>query len=138
MPATAWIIAKLPQKFAGGALSKSLGEHVWTLALVSGISLFGLIALSADVMVQAAIWPHSGDLGAPWTLGGPYQTALPFFPIGEMRKQSFLIIGLLVFSLVVATGTYAGFINLSSLHSYWLPNKSIFGSLKFSSGFAKP
>ena len=119
MPTTAWIIAKLPQRFAGGMLSKLLGEHVWTLALVSGLSLFGLIALSADVMVQAAIWPNSGALGAPWTLGEPYLTTLPFFPIGEMEKQSFLIVGLLTFSLVLATGAYAGFINLSSLHSLY-------------------
>ncbi|MBA2935270.1 hypothetical protein HZF05_14375 [Sphingomonas sp. CGMCC 1.13654] len=102
VPAAAWLISKVPQWFAGGTLVKFLGEHVWTVALIIGALLFGLVALGADIVVQWIAWaaaPWSPATGIAWTQAGS--------------------LGGAVLVLCVMTGSFSGFINLSSLFSLY-------------------
>jgi hypothetical protein len=84
-----------------------LSSYAPAIALVAGISLFGMLAVVGDLVIQSAIWntPHS------WPIGGDPLHAMDYHVVAE--------IGLIALILLIITGLATGFINLSSLHSLY-------------------
>jgi len=102
-PLSAWLIHKLPAWFGDGKgrFGVLLGRHVWTLALVVGVLLYGMVAVAVHVGVQWALFN-----GAPWqdAVGVPWRIAYA---------------GGVLLALFVLTSLSTSFINLSSLHALY-------------------
>jgi hypothetical protein len=105
-PAAAFLFSKLPQWLAGGKLAKFMGDHVWTVALVIGVTAFASVAVAADVIVQAVARPAGGwPIGADGSLTALSTAVWPWLAITS--------------ALTLLTGWSNGFVNLSSLHSFY-------------------
>ncbi len=102
LPALAFLIKKLPDWFGGGGgrLMAGLMRFLPALSLAAGCMLFGTLAVIVDAAIHAALWT-----GASWTSEPDWTTFLLF--AGLLALLSWLV------------GRASGFINLSSLHSFY-------------------
>ncbi|WP_342363748.1 hypothetical protein [Terrarubrum flagellatum] len=110
VPALAWVIAKIPTWLGDGKLARFVGAHVWTIALIVGAAAFFLVALTADLAIHAVSWNLTSEGAGLWV------AHLEDF---DLKKSSLLSFGAIALGLFILTGLYTGFINLSSLHSFY-------------------
>lgn len=112
IPLSAWIINKLPGWFGSGggqaqgqgAIRRFLAAQLWTIALVVGMVMYGLLAILSHLIVQFLLFEGQDWLFAPLA-----------FPVG----QRLWFVGAVLATLFLITGWSTGFINLSSLHNIY-------------------
>lgn len=103
LPVIAYFIKKLPDWFGGAGkntFATLLQRFLNTIALIAGVLLFGLLAVTAAALVHLVAWPVT-----PW--------------IGTPDWRDFLLFIGVIWILAVLSGTASGFINLSSLHTFY-------------------
>ena len=100
LPVLAYLIKKLPDWFGAPGSGKAFGilqRFITTIALVVGILLFGVVAVTADTLVHLVGWRASA-----W--------------VSPVDWTHLLLFTGVIWILTLLSGTATGFINLSSLH----------------------
>lgn len=113
-PLLAWLIHKLPGKLSGqeSRIATLLARWIWTLALIAGLAMLLILAVSVHLLVQAMVF------GTEWAVMGKAPIAFIDGPVtGANTSLSFSFAAILTLTLV--TGASVGFINLSSLHGLY-------------------
>ena len=107
LPMLAFFIKKLPDWFGGsgrsnpgGGIGGLLKRFATVVALVVGLVLYAMLAIAALALVHDAIWA-----GPAWN--------------GDPHWGRWAVLGAVVWILGVVLGHSTGFINLSSLHSFY-------------------
>lgn len=105
LPVMAWLINKAQEFFkeSDSGLLRLIGRWIWTLALVAGLAMFAILAVSVHVGLQNLVFGREA-----WSDGTGNGFGWPFF-----------VTLIVLFALTVLTGTSTGFINLSSLHGIY-------------------
>ena len=107
VPLGALIINKLPSLFKPGAgmVSQLLAKYLWTIALFCSVALYGALCIAVDISVQAVAW-NGGSLGLS-------------LAASNWSPHNLHVLGGIALFLLLITGTFTGFINLSSLHNFY-------------------
>ncbi|WP_448951822.1 hypothetical protein [Labrys neptuniae] len=116
IPALAWLIGNLPKWLGGGWIEKFLGAHIWTVALIVGAFMFGLVALLADIGVHLIAWNFHCESVEACKAVGPWAADADYL---GLALWAFPTLAIMVLLLCGLTGYFGGFINLSSLHSLY-------------------